>query len=150
MATGRATAAAGGGEGGSNSGGEGDGEGRRVRRRPMVHAGGGDGDGGGDGVGRGHKGGCGGPYAAMARCSAATAAVSLRSTPLGRIWRVAGGGAVVTVEALAMTADVGRWWQQVEVRGEDDDGEVARRSTVAAVVVVAVIAVTGSMAASDG
>uniref|UniRef100_A0A0D3FFI8 Uncharacterized protein n=1 Tax=Oryza barthii TaxID=65489 RepID=A0A0D3FFI8_9ORYZ len=43
--------------------------------------------------------------------------------------------AAVTVEALAMSADAGRWWQQVEVRGEDGDGEVARRSTAAAVVV---------------
>ncbi|BAS82995.1 Os03g0218800 [Oryza sativa Japonica Group] len=58
--------------------------------------------------------------------------------------------AAVTVEALAMSADAGRWWQQVEVRGEDGDGEVARRSTAAAVVVVAVIAVTGGMMASDG
>uniref|UniRef100_A0A0E0HMI7 DUF834 domain-containing protein n=1 Tax=Oryza nivara TaxID=4536 RepID=A0A0E0HMI7_ORYNI len=53
---------------------------------------GGDGDGGGDGVGRGREGGCGGPYAATTWCSAATAAVSLRSAPLGRIWKVAGGG----------------------------------------------------------
>ncbi|BAS86225.1 Os03g0731650 [Oryza sativa Japonica Group] len=58
--------------------------------------------------------------------------------------------AAVAVEALAMSVDVGRWWQQVEVHGEDGDDEVARRSTTAAVVVVAVIAVTGGMVASDG
>lgn len=49
-----------------------------------------------------------------------------------------------------MSADAGRWWQQLEVRGEDGNGEVARHSTAVAVVVVAVFAVTGGIAASDG
>ena len=49
-----------------------------------------------------------------------------------------------------MSADAGHWRQQVEVRGEDGDGEVALRSTAVAVVVVAVTTVTGGMAASDG
>ncbi|EAZ31516.1 hypothetical protein OsJ_15657 [Oryza sativa Japonica Group] len=56
-----------------------------VRRRAVVVEGGGDGDGGRDGVSRGREGGSGGPCAA-------TAAVSPRSAPLGRIWRVASGG----------------------------------------------------------
>uniref|UniRef100_A0A0E0GTC0 Uncharacterized protein n=1 Tax=Oryza nivara TaxID=4536 RepID=A0A0E0GTC0_ORYNI len=50
------------------------------RHRSMVLAG------GGDGVGREREGGCGDPCAATARFSAA---VSPRSAPLGRIWRLA-------------------------------------------------------------
>uniref|UniRef100_A0A0E0NBL1 Uncharacterized protein n=1 Tax=Oryza rufipogon TaxID=4529 RepID=A0A0E0NBL1_ORYRU len=70
---------------GATGGGEGDGDGRGTPRWAAVAEGGGDGDGGGDEVGRGRGGGGGGPVAATARCPAATAAVSPKSTPLGRI-----------------------------------------------------------------